>query len=167
MTDKANSKSGRGYIAVARGVLDHPTVGAGKVYSDLEAWLWLLFEAAYKPQRVRISNGRAHEALQLERGQLSHSRSYMAKAWGWTEKRVRGFLFRLEKDRQIVRQTGRLQIVITVCNYELYQNPEIAKGRQTTPQTGRERAGKGPAKGRKKKKVRKKEEVKYPRLRRF
>ena len=89
---------------------------------------------------MRVTNGRAAGFVTLERGQLSHSRSYMAKAWGWTEKRVRGFLFRLERDRQIARQTGHLQTIITICNYELYQNPLSAKGQQT----GRQRARKGP-----------------------
>jgi hypothetical protein len=68
----------------------------------------------------------------------------LAKAWGWTEKRVRGFLFRLERERQIVRQTGHLQTVITICNYEFYQNPLTPKGQQTDQPTGRQRASKGP-----------------------
>jgi hypothetical protein len=79
----------RGFIAVARGILDHSIVGARKPYSDLEAWLWLLLEAAWKPRRVRVDGGRTRVAVTLERGQLSHSRSYMAEAWGWTEKSVR------------------------------------------------------------------------------
>jgi hypothetical protein len=136
--------SERGFIAVARGFLDHPVVGARKPYNDSEAWLWLLFEAAWKPQRVRVTNGRAVGCVTLERGQLTYSRSYLAKAWGWTEKRVRGFIFRLERDRQIVRQTGHLQTVITICNYELYQSPLSSKGQQADQQTARQRAGKGP-----------------------
>ena len=139
----------RGYIALARGVLGHPIVGARNPYSDLEAWLWMLFEASWKPRRVRVTNGRSAGFLQLARGQLSHSRSYMAKAWGWSEKRVRTFLYRLEKDRQIVRQTGHLQTVITVCNYEFYQSPTMTRGRQSDQQTDRRWA----AMGRKKNKV--------------
>jgi hypothetical protein len=131
----------RGFIALARGILHHPIVGARWPYSQHEAWVWLLFEAAWKPRRVRVTNGRTYGALQLKRGQLSHSRSYMAKAWGWKEKRVRGFLFRLERDRQIRRQTGHLQMVITICNYELYQYPLSPKGRQTGQQSDRQRAG--------------------------
>src|SRR5262249_54287555 len=98
--------SERGFIAIARGALDHPVVGARKPFSKFEAWLWLLFEAAWKPRRVRVTSGRAEQYLTLERGQLSYSRSYMVTAWGWKEKGVRGFLFRLERDRQITRQTG-------------------------------------------------------------
>jgi hypothetical protein len=133
--------TGRGFIAVARGILDHPVVGAGKSYSDFEAWIWLLTEAVWKPRRIRVTNGRAVGTVELKRGQLSHSRSYMAKAWGWSEKRVRTFLYRLETDRQIVRQTDHLQTVISICNYDLYQSPEKGRGQQTGPQSGRQWAG--------------------------
>jgi len=136
--------SEHGYIALARGILDHHVVGARKPYSEFEAWAWLLFEATYKPRRITVTNGRTREVLELRRGQLSHSRSYTAKAWGWSEKRVRGFLLRLEKNQQIDRQTGHLQTVISICNYERYQSPETSKGRQKVPQTDRQRAGKGP-----------------------
>src|SRR5689334_19950955 len=115
--------SERGFIAVERGILDHPVIGARKPFSDREAWLWLLFEAVWKPRPVRAVNGRAAGIVSLQRGQLTYSRSYLAKAWGWKEKRVRGFLFRLERERQIARQTGHLQTVITICNYEFYQSP--------------------------------------------
>ncbi|WP_316229206.1 hypothetical protein [Bradyrhizobium sp. SZCCHNR1070] len=134
----------RGYIAVARGLLKHPLVGATKPYSDLEAWLWLLFEAAWRPHRVAVKNGQAREVVALERGQLTYSRSYMAEAWGWSEKRVRTYLVRLEKDGQIERQTGRLQTVITLCNYDIYQAPSSEPGRQTDRHEGRQQAGIGP-----------------------
>ncbi len=133
-----------GFIAIARSLLDHPIVGARKPYSDTEAWLWLLFEAAWKPKRVRVTNGRTSSLVVLERGELSHSRSFMAAAWGWSEKRVRTFLNRLETDKMIDRQTGQLQTKLKICNYNNYQTPEQSKGQQTTPQTGQQRAVNGP-----------------------
>jgi hypothetical protein len=133
--------SERGFIAIARGIIDHPVVGPRKPFSKFEAWLWLLFEATWKPHRVRLTSGRAVEFVTLERGQLSYSRSYLMKAWGWKDKRVRGFILRLETDGQIALQTGHLQSVITICNYELYQNPPSSKGQQNGHQTDQQRAG--------------------------
>jgi hypothetical protein len=134
----------RGFIAVARSLLKHPVVGAAKPYSDLEAWLWLLFKATWKPYRVAAKNGQTRGVVALERGQLTYARSYMAEAWGWTEKRVRTFLHRLETEGQIELQAGRLQTVISVCNYDDYQTPTGESGRQTGRQDGRQRAGNGP-----------------------
>jgi hypothetical protein len=67
----------------------------------------------------------------------------MAEAWGWSIKRVRTFLDRLEMDSQTTRQTGTLQNIITVCNYETYQSPLSGEGTQTGTQTGTQWARKG------------------------
>jgi hypothetical protein len=135
--------SNGGWIRLTRGILNHSTVGAGKRFSEFEAWVWLLFEAAWKPQRVRLTNGRAVEILELKRGQVAHSLRYMAVAWGWSVKRVRTFLYRLKMDSQIDTQTGHLQTVITLCNYERYQTPKEAVDTQTDTQKGTQRARKG------------------------
>src|SRR5262245_53912056 len=121
----------RGYIALARGILDHPIVGARKPFDYHAAWVWLLFEAAWKERRVRVKNGRTESAIQVKRGQLSYSRDYMARAWGWTHKRVRTFLRRLEKEGMIALQTGQQQTVITIINYDVYQLSTKTKGQQT------------------------------------
>lgn len=113
--------SKRGFIVLARSIWDHPLVGVSKPCSDFEAWLWLLLEAAYEPRKVRVSNGQASAIIELKRGQLSHSLRYMAAAWGWTTKRVRGFLARLEREAQTITQRDTLQTVLTVCNYDSYQ----------------------------------------------
>src|SRR5262249_39706398 len=77
----------------------------------------------------------AHTVVNLEGGQLSHSLRFMAKAWGWrSDFRVRTFLNRLKTSAQINAQTVAGQNVITICNYERYQNPEAARGSQTNAQ---------------------------------
>jgi hypothetical protein len=112
-----------GFIALARGIFDHPIVGPRKPYGDFEAWVWLLMEAAWKGRRVRVTNGHTADVITIERGQLTYSYNYMAQAWGWSTKRVRTFLHKLERDHQIELHTGHLQTVITVCNYDHYQTP--------------------------------------------
>ena len=82
----------RGFITIARGILDHPLVGARKPYSRLEAWEWLLLEAVWKPQRIGFQAGRHVGTISLERGQLSHSLRFIASKWGWSVKRTRTFL---------------------------------------------------------------------------
>jgi hypothetical protein len=135
--------SERGYITIARGILDHPVVGAKKPYSHLETWQWLLLEAAWKPHRVPISNGRTRCVLSLDRGQLSYSLRFMASKWGWSVKRVRTFLDRLEPDQMVTTQTGTGQTLITISNYSTYQLLAHSGETQTDTQTGTQRARKG------------------------
>ena len=135
--------SKRGFIVLARSAWDHPAIGASKPLSEFEAWVWLLLEAVYEPRNVRISNGRASAIIELQRGQLSYSIRYMATAWGWTTKRVRGFLARLERAGQMTTQRDTLQSVITICNYDDYQMTSSRAGTQTDPKMGGQRARKG------------------------
>ena len=93
-------------------------VGSDPVY--FRAWIWLLCEAKYKPTRQRKGAGKA-TAIELRRGQLSHSRSFIAKALGLSEQRVRTFLNCLKIEGMISVQINQGQMVITICNYEEYQ----------------------------------------------
>ena len=134
----------RGWIALERGILDHRLLGPKKPYSYFEAWCWLLFEAAWKPRRKGVVNPHgARVVINLQRGQLSHSLRFMAEAWGWTVKRVRSFLQLLQRESAVGLEKGTprgtVQTVITICNYEHYQNAERAKG--TAKGTPRARQG--------------------------
>lgn len=116
--------SNRGFICVARGLLDHPIVGvrSNTPYSRTEAWQWLLLEAAYKPRRYQAGA----VLVDLQRGQLAHSTRYMARAWTWSEAAVRRFLSRLKTGAgtgaMIDASTDAGVTVITICNYESYQS---------------------------------------------
>lgn len=113
--------SERGFVAMARGVLDHPIVGARKPYDPCIAWLWLVCEAAWKPRTYRAGVA----VVQLKRGQLAHSTRFMAKAWGWSEPRVRRFLRRLKTGAgtgaMIDAATDAGITVISICNYDRHQ----------------------------------------------
>jgi hypothetical protein len=138
----------RGFIILPRSLHEEPILRDPLYFY---AYVWLLQEAAWKPRAKEVSNGRARAVIQLQRGQLSHSVRFMAKAWGVTVKRVRTILDRLETGSWIGTQTGTLQTVITVCNYDRLQTRDEDEGTQTGTQTGTQRARKGhkPYKGNK------------------
>jgi hypothetical protein len=134
-----------GTINVARSIFDHPMFDDGKPLSQREAWLWLISNAAWRPVQVIVRNGRSQELVNLERGQLTYSRSFLCKAWAWpSEKRVRTFLSRLEREHMIDLQTGQLQTVISICNYEVFQFGRTPTGPANGPAMGQQRAGNGP-----------------------
>ena len=109
--------SGRYWMA--RGWMDH-SLFRGEPYSKAQAWCWLIEKAAWKRHRIAIGG----KEIFLRRGQLSYSTRYMAKAWGWSEAKVRRVLRLFQKWSNIDAATDAGQTVITICNYDKYQATE-------------------------------------------
>lgn len=108
-----------GFYLMHRGWQDHPVFG-NEPYSKRDAFEWLIANACHKPTAVAGIGA----TIQLQRGQLSYSLRYIARAWRWDEAKVRRFLSRLSKEQMIVTETDAGMTRITVCNYETYQLPE-------------------------------------------
>jgi hypothetical protein len=120
----------RGFIALHRKIFENPIIGSNPAY--FRAWVWLLCEAKYKPTSYRIPGKSA--AIFLQRGQLSHARSFIAKALDLSEQRVRTFLNRLKIEGMILVDINQGQMVITMCNYEDYQLDANETNQQSNPQ---------------------------------
>lgn len=103
-----------GYARVHRTLLDHP---AFRNDAEAMAFAWLVLRAAWRPVRVRYKD----RALELQRGQLAVSvrdfSAAMDRDRGWTERLIR----RLKNERMIATAAGAGVLVITICNYDLYQ----------------------------------------------
>jgi hypothetical protein len=105
-----------GVFAVSRAIFDHPDF-ADEPFTEREAWLWLISEAAFKARRVRGPSG----PVSLDRGELCHSVRFMADAWKWSKSRVDRFLKKLE-NRDMLRDTSRDgNKVYFVSNYSKFQ----------------------------------------------
>lgn len=135
-----------GTFMVARSIWDHPEFAA-EDFTEREAWLWLIGEAAWKPRRKRF--GRA--VVDLERGQLVASVRFMAEAWGWSKSRVSRFLERLKKRDMLMTKPGTLAMVVTICNYDEFQIGGEDAGTLAGHEAGHERdtAGTNEKKGKK------------------
>ena len=108
-----------GFYLMHRGWLDHPAFGGSREpFCRRAAWAWLIENAVY--QETRIGVGR--KTVTLQRGQLCYSLRYMAGAWGWDDAKVRRFLARLVEETMIDCVTDAGQTLVTICNYEEYQN---------------------------------------------
>lgn len=115
----------RGFIAVSRAVWDHHAFPEEPM-SQREAWLWMLNEAVWKGCKVRGPHG----PIELQRGQFSHSLRFMAKRFGWSVNKLRRVLRGYADEHMLVLEnstaTNTAQLVITICNYDKYQNGETA-----------------------------------------
>lgn len=129
-----------GYYAVYRGVFDHPLF-AREPYTEGQAWVWLMGEAAWQPRRVRVGRG----VFSLDRGQCAFALRFLAEKWQWSVSRVRGFLQRLVADAMISVNPTRDATLITICNYDEYQpganTEQHADGTPTARQRHKEKEG--------------------------
>lgn len=109
-----------GVFAISRGIFDHPFF-ADEVFTEREAWIWLIREAAWRDRTTR--SGKA--VVKLDRGECAHSIRFMAEAWGWHKSKVERFLERLKIETMIETRIETGITVITVSNYDEYQKVSL------------------------------------------
>jgi hypothetical protein len=115
-----------GWITVHRDLLDHPLF-RGEKFSRVDAWLWLIGKAAWKPTKFNVGG----TIITLQRGQVCVSRHQLATAWKWSDSAVERFLTRLKTEQMIGRETGQGRSIITICNYAKYQDVSQQPGQAT------------------------------------
>jgi hypothetical protein len=120
-----------GYVLLARKLLDNP------IFKDREAlqlFIYGLLKANHKPKRFIFNQ----KEVTLDRGQFITGIFELSRATGQTPKQIRNRLALLENTGIWARKRASKFSVITICNYNPYQNPENYKGQ-----------GKGQAEGNK------------------
>jgi hypothetical protein len=130
--------SERGVFAVDRGIFSHDCF-ADEPFTEREAWLWLIGEAAWKARSRRI--GRVD--VELGRGQLAASLRFLGEQWKWNKDKVDRFLARL-RDRDMIETAAATGVtVISISNYDTYQKValpgETAAATQSETETRQKR----------------------------
>lgn len=108
--------SEKGVYAVDRGIWTDPDF-KNEPFTEREAFLWLVGEAAWRPTRTRVGS----YTFELERGQCVFSTRFMAKRFQWSEARVRRFLERRSDLNQVCTKTDAGATQITICKYDVFQ----------------------------------------------
>jgi len=129
-----------GWISLHRKLTDNDLWTSEK-FTRGQAWVDLLLLANYADGFIRVRGNR----VDIKRGQVGWSIAKLSFRWGWGKNKIRRFLNELENDKQIERQKNNVTSVITICNYDEYQDNETAEctadestdGTQTDPQTER------------------------------
>jgi AraC-like DNA-binding protein len=130
-----------GYYILHRGWFDSPHFHQ-RTLCERAAWIWLIEHACWKETKARVGGKR----IMLQRGQLSYSRRYLAKAWHWHESRVQRFLNELQTGRAIGQTSEQGQRVITICNYDRYQDFEKIMNQRPNQQQDSDRTSSEPNK---------------------
>lgn len=121
------------FVAAQRDRFKHPLFRSEKL-CRLAAWDWIVAHAVWRREGLRTDI--AGKTVLLKRGQLSYSVRYLADAWKWSKSSVDRFLARLETETMIETDSGTGRLIITVCNYDKYQDGGDDAGIATEPPTG-------------------------------
>ncbi|MBA3678259.1 MAG: hypothetical protein H0W74_12800 [Sphingosinicella sp.] len=106
-----------GYVRIHRGLIGHP---AFRNDAEAMAFAWLIMRAAWRPSRVRYKD----RILDIARGQLAISQRDMARALDRDKTWVERLWKRLKSEAMIDAATGAGVAVITICNYDNFQQSD-------------------------------------------
>lgn len=109
--------SGKGWVTISRDICDHWLWD--EKFSRGQAWIDLILHASHSNDRKKMIQG---QLITWSRGQQIRSVKTLASEWGWAKTTVIRFLDTLEKEGMITRKGGHLTTIITVCNYDTFQN---------------------------------------------
>ena len=116
-----------------RGWMENVVIARGwsEPYTRREAWVWLIEDAAWEDHDVPYKG----KKILIKRGDVPTTmRDLMAK-WRWSQGKVQRFLDDLEGAAMIVKKTDTGFCIISICNYDAYQNPKNLTDTQTDTQT--------------------------------
>lgn len=125
------SKELKNYLPVNRKFFEHPFWMKERVYSEAEAWLYLLKEARFEVSETSmLLKGKI---VRWGRGELPASLRFLGYKWQWDKNKVDRFLNLLVIENMISKRTatGTDQTIITLCNYDSYNGSGKLLGQQT------------------------------------
>lgn len=111
MSDKRPNTFG-----VSRELWGHPLF-ANEVFTEREAWVWLLGAAAWKKIHARGNVG----PVSLNRGEFSFSVRFLAIKWKWTPASTHRFLAKLKRNGMLEERERDTNHVFLISNYNKFQ----------------------------------------------
>lgn len=105
-----------GWIKLHRSLKDHFLFDFNEPDKAL-AWIDLLLSASFEDCKVHIKG----RVINVSRGQFVVSQVTLQKRWGMSQNKVKRFLNLLENEGMVDVQTNDATTIITICNYDNYQ----------------------------------------------
>lgn len=109
-----------GWIKIHRDIATH------WIFQDAEKFKWwidLLLMASFEDNKALVGD----RLVEVKRGQQIISLSFLASRWDTSKRTVLKFLTLLESDGMCNRCTHQKVTILTICNYESYQEVETPK----------------------------------------
>lgn len=109
-----------GWIKIYKDLADH---WLAQHPEKLGWWVLLLLKVAHEDKKVLIGN----QLVELKRGQIIASLTFLAELWQTSKRTAERFVELLEKEQMLSRCVSRKVSIITICNYESYQEKKKGK----------------------------------------
>jgi hypothetical protein len=112
-----------------------------------QAWVDLLLLANHKDGFIRIRGIK----IPVLRGQVGWSERKLGDRWKWSRGKVKRFISELQNEKQIDPQKNNETSIITIVNYDLYQEnrPQNEPQNERQEEQGHKQATNGPQTGHK------------------
>ena len=130
--------SDNGWISIHRKITGN-WIWEGKPFSYGQAWIDILLECNHSERKHLIKK----KLITTKRGQSSNSLQTWANRWGWSVSATRHFLDLLKIDGMCDTHNAQVTTVLTICNYDTYQNKPHAQGTHDTSHEARTKIPQG------------------------
>ena len=107
-----------GWIKLHRKIRNNPVLKRSSVYSNFEAFIWLLLKANYDEAKVVVGS----EIYIVKKGEMITSQKKLCKQFNWGNTRLRTFLRLLKNDGMIDFKSNTKLTQIILLNWDSYQD---------------------------------------------
>ena len=121
----------KGWIKTYRQILDCWLWTDKEPYDKRSAWMYLLLTANHYDKKIMF-NG---ELIVVKRGQILTSIRTLAEKWKWSYDKTLRFLRLIESDGMIEKESDKFRTLITIVNYEVFQDSPNTERTEISEQT--------------------------------
>lgn len=114
------------WFSIHRSIKNHWLFKEKRTFSKFEAWIFIIMEANHSPGKHPVGN----QIVDIERGQIFTSKLKLSEIFGWSRKKLDGFLRALEGDNMVHIKSTTKYTLITVVKYDFYQSDKGRKIQQ-------------------------------------
>jgi len=115
----------RGYLKLWRKAAESEVFACPHLW---HLWSWCLIKASYKVRTVSFKTGKGLTIIKLSPGQFIFGRDSAAQSLGQPPSTIRNRMKRLEEAGMVNIGADNQYSIITICNWENYQNDDTENG---------------------------------------
>ncbi|MDD3437643.1 MAG: hypothetical protein PHC64_10880 [Candidatus Gastranaerophilales bacterium] len=110
-----------GWVKLYRKLTENP-LWTCEPFTRGQAWVDLILLTNYKDSFFYKRGVK----INVKAGQCAWSELALSARWGWSRSKIRKFLNDLEKEHQIIQQKNNVTQIVTIVNYNEYQEKKTA-----------------------------------------